>query len=473
VEAEVSRLITVVVSILSCCAAVSLHAEENTGQTLDREYQTAVADYNAGRYQDAAGELEKLLPYSARNSAVHELLGMVYVVLSEQNKAIDQLKTAVALKPDWAEARTNLGSALLQSGRTAPAEEQFRKALSLEPSNYIANHNLADFYLQSGKVAEALPLLERAHAINRGAYDNSYDLALAQFRLGHLDASRAVATETARKSDTGELHNLLGHIEEKQGQYVAAAKDYETATHLDPSEDNFFDWGCEMLLHRTFDPAIAIFQEAARRYPKSLRIKIGLGLSLYSRGRHDEAVVELLGAAEMAPDDTRCYVFLSQIDDSSPIHAEDVMRTFRNYAALQPSNAVAQYDYAMSLWKVFGKDNATFDRGQVESLLLKAIALNDSMADAHEQLGNLYADQHEYVKAAPQYRRALELDPDLAEAHYRLGTVDVHLDLKNEAQKEFAVYQKLRARQLDEDDRKKAQVQQFIYSETAINQPKP
>ncbi len=32
--------------------------------------------------------------------------------------------------------------------------------------------------------------------------------------------------------------------------------------HLDPSEDNLFDWGSEMLLHRTHELAIVIFQQA-------------------------------------------------------------------------------------------------------------------------------------------------------------------------------------------------------------------
>ena len=83
---------------------------------------------------------------------------------------------------------------------------------------------------------------------------------MADFQLGQLAEARQVATAIAQKQNTGELHNLLGQIDEKEGKFVEAANDYEAAAHLDPSEDNLFDWGSEMLLHRTYEPAIAIFQ---------------------------------------------------------------------------------------------------------------------------------------------------------------------------------------------------------------------
>jgi tetratricopeptide (TPR) repeat protein len=109
----------------------------------------------------------------------------------------------------------------------------------------------------------------------------------------------------------------------------------------------------------------------------------------------------------------------------------------------------------------------------VEALLNKAITLDDSLADAHLQLGNLYADRHEYEKAIPQYQRALELDPDLSDAHYRLGTELVHVGQKENAQKEFAIYQKLRAEHLAEVQKEHEEVRQFVYSEQTVNTERP
>jgi tetratricopeptide (TPR) repeat protein len=462
----------VILCALLLCAAFAA-AEDNQEQKLNRQYQSAVADYDAGRYRQAATQLESLLPYAPKSFEIHELLGMVYASLSEDAKAIEHLDAAVRLKPDSAVARTNLGASLSHSGNAALAGEQFRKALELEPASFDANHNLGEHYVQLGKIADARPLLERAQQVNPASYNNGYDLAMADFVLGRLDEARQLVQGLVKKQDTGELHNLLGQIEEKDGKFVTAANEFEIAAHMDPSEDNLFTWGSEMLLHRTYEPAIAVYQEGVRRFPDSPRLSIGLGLALYSRGKYDEAVAALLKAADLNPSDPRCYLFLSKAYDSSPNQAEKVIQTFRRFAELQPGNALAQYYYAMSLWKGKRTEDAGLDLQTVESLLHKSIALDEALPEAHVQLGNLYADQHGYEKSIPEYVRALELDPNLSDAHYRLGTDYVHVGQKDRAQKEFEIYQKLRAEHLAEIDKERAEVQQFVYAAKAAASNKP
>ena len=150
-----------------------------------------------------------------------------------------------------------------------------------------------------------------------------------------------------------------------------------------------------------------------------------------------------------------------------------MIQRFRRYAELQPGNALAQYYYAVSLWKGKRVSDPGTDMSTVESLLQKAISIDDSLAEAHMQLGSLYADQHQYEKSIPQYVRALELDQNLSDAHYRLGTDYVHVGRKDDAQKEFAIYQKLRAEHLAEVEKERAEVQQFVYSEKASAPSKP
>jgi tetratricopeptide (TPR) repeat protein len=439
--------------------------EDGPKSKLDRDFQAAVAAYEAGRPAEAAAQLEKLMPQVPNSFEAHELLGMVYSSLGQGPKAVEQLKTAVRLKPDSAPARTNLAASLSRAGDLQAAGVQFRKALELEPGDYSANHNLAEFYVQAGRIEDALPLLKKAQEVKPDAYDNGYDLVLAEFSLGRLSEARTTAQRLLQVKDTGELHDLLGQIEEKDGKYVAAANEYEKAVRLEPSEDNLFDWGSELLLHRTVEPAIEVFREAARRYPASARLQIGLGMALYSRGLYEESIQALLAAADLSPSDPRCYLFLSRAYDSSPKQAGEVIERFRRYAELQPGNALAQYYYAMSLWKGKRVEDASLDLPAVEALLRKAISLDGSLAEAHLQLGNLYADQHEYAKSIPEYTRALELNPKLPDAHYRLGTDYVHTGQKEKAQGEFATYQKLRAEHLAEVDKERAEVQQFVIAE--------
>jgi tetratricopeptide (TPR) repeat protein len=463
-------------SAIVCClfmCGTFVAAENNPDQKLDLQFQSAVAQYHAGRFADAATQLEDLLPRVPKSFEVHELLGLVYAAQSLDTKATEQLAIAVRLKPDSASARTNLAAALVHIGKIAQAGDQFHKALELEPHDYDANHNLGEFYIQTGSIAEATPFLEQAQHLNPSSYDNGYDLALAYSLTGKLSEARQLAQTLEQQKNTGELHNLLGQIEEKDGKYVAAANEFQTAAHMDPSEENLFAWGSEYLLHRTYEPAIDVFQQATLRYPTSPRLFIGLGMALYSRGKYDEAVKALLTAADLDPSDPRCYLFLSKAYDSSPNQAEDVIQRFRRFSELQPTNALALYYYAMSLWKGKRAEDAGFDLPQVEALLQKSIALDPKIPEAHVQLGNLYADQHEYAKSVPEYERALALNPNLPDAHYRLGQDYVHLGQKDRAQTEFDVYQKLRAQHMAEIDKERAEVQQFVYSAKAAPSTKP
>ena len=451
-------------SLLACAGFAAAQDGGNKGQDLNRQFQSAVAQYDAGHLAEAAAQLEGLLPRVPKSFEVHELLGQVYAAQSQDAKAIDQLETAVHLKSDSAAARTNLAASLLHAGKPALAGEQFRKALELEPQSYDANHNLGEFYIQSGKIADACPFLAQAQRINPSSYGNGYDLALGYFLTGHDDQARQLIQSLVAGNNTGELHNLLGQIDEKDGQFVAAANEFQTAAHLDPNEDNLFAWGSELLLHQAYGPAIEVFQQAVQRYPSSSRLKIGLGIAMYSGARYEEAVGALLAAVDLNSSDPRCYYFLSKAYDMSPHQAADVIQRFQRYAELQPGNALAQYYYAMSLWKGKQAEGGSTDLKEVEALLQKSIELNHALPDAHMQLGNLYADQHEYDKSIPEYVHALELNPNLADAHYRLAQDYVRTGQKDRAQAEFAVYQKVRAQHMAEIDKEGAEVRQFVYS---------
>jgi tetratricopeptide (TPR) repeat protein len=443
------------VAIVAICAGMLLAASSAKAQgsgpdkTLERDFQAAVEQYDAGHFAEAAARLEKLLPKLPESFEVHELLGLVYSAESQDAKANEHLEKAVRLNPDSAPARTNLAASLVRLGKTGPAE---------------ANHNLGEAYVRDGKIAEATPFLEKAQRIDPSSYDNGYDLSLAYLLTNRTKEARESVQTLLKQKNTAELHNLLAEIEEKDGSFVAAANEFETAAHMDPSESNMFDWASELLVHRTLEPSIQIFHQATERYPQSSRLAIGLGMALYSLGKYDDAVVSLLRAADLSPADPRIYPFLSRAYDSSPAQADEVIRRFRRFAELQPRNGRALYYYAMSLWKGKRAQDPSLDLNRIQSLLTKSIELDPTLAEAQLQLGNLYSDQSKYADAIPHYQRAIELNSDLADAHYRLGQAYVRTNEKDRAQQELQLYQQLRAQHLADLDKQRAEVRQFVYA---------
>ncbi|OFW43159.1 MAG: hypothetical protein A3J28_07000 [Acidobacteria bacterium RIFCSPLOWO2_12_FULL_60_22] len=91
--------------------------------------------------------------------------------------AIEHLKRAVELAPQFIEALNNLGTIYFQRQEFSRAEGYFRKALEIEPEAFAPLVNL-------GGVLLAIGLAEEAFEINRKAQDARPQDALANAQLG-------------------------------------------------------------------------------------------------------------------------------------------------------------------------------------------------------------------------------------------------------------------------------------------------
>ena len=436
----------------------------SAADTPEQRFQSALTHYNAGQYEAAQRELESLQRDLSHSFDVEELLGLVYSAEGQDAKAEPRFQEAVRLKPESGAARNNLATNLTRLGRISEAEAQLKRVIELEPDNYDANHNLGEVYIGKGDLAAAVPYLEKAQRTGEASYGNGYDLALAYDKTGRLGDAEGQIRSLLKQKDTAELHDLLGQVEERSGNYVAAADDYQTAAHMEPSESNIFDWGGELLLHQTVAPAIQVFTAGLQRYPNSARLALGLGLALYLQGKYDDAVKALIKATDLNPADPRAYYFLSKAYDQSPNQADEVIERFRRYAELRPNDGQAVFDYALSLWKGKRSETDAARLDQIESLLKKSISLDPSSSEIHLQLGNLYSQRQKYGEAVPEYREALKLSPDIPDAHFRLGQAYVHLGQKALAQAEFQIHQKLYQEHLAEVDKQRSEIKQFVYS---------
>ncbi len=91
--------------------------------------------------------------------------------------AVEHLKKAVEMAPQFADAWNNLGTLAYHSKEYRQAEEYFREALQQEADLYPPLVNLGGALLSQGKLEESLP-------INLRAVETRPDDALAQSQLG-------------------------------------------------------------------------------------------------------------------------------------------------------------------------------------------------------------------------------------------------------------------------------------------------
>jgi len=378
------------------------------------------------------------------NSDVNELAGLVQVSMGQDDKAHSYLAKAVRLNPNVAEWRTTLAVNLLKLHRNGEAEAQFRKAVGLEPTNYDTNHNLGEFYIQTGNLMAAIPYLRRAQRLNPNSYSNGYDLALACEQTGELDQARRQLQSLIKINDRAELHNLLAEVEEKSRNYLASAGEYEKAARMDPSESNIFDWGAELLLHQTFEPALAVFKAGLERLPQSTRLQLAVGIALYGLGRFDDGAREFCKVWDKSPSDSLPLSLAGKAyENLSSSMADEVRSRFRQFVESGGRDASIRYYYAVSLWREHEGNPESVQPAEIESLLKSAISLQRDYADAYLQLGIIYAEQHKYAEAAAQYEQALKTAPNVPATHYRLGQALSRMGDKSRAEQEFTAFERL------------------------------
>jgi Flp pilus assembly protein TadD len=338
--------------------------------------------------------------------------------------------TVVRTRESLAKETATLAHPETGSGAGVAATESLREALAHEPASAEANHRLGTLLLASGRAEEAVTYLRRAAEI---------------------------------QPKDAEVHHALGDAEEKRGDPLEAVRQYQRAAELDGSEPYLFDWGAELLLHHAPEPAIEVFTKGNARYPKSPRMLIGLGAAAFARGANEQAVQRMCEASELNPVDPTPYLFLGKMLRAGNRPSQEEIDKLQLFVKLQPQNAEANYYYAVALWKS-RKDANDPAVGQAESLLAHAVQLNRKFAPAYLELGILHAEERDYAKAIADYQQAIQIDPRLEEAHFRLGQAYRQAGEAEKSKQELRVHRQLAQESAQQIDRERHEIRQFVYT---------
>jgi len=276
-----------------------------------------------------------------------------------------------------------------------------------------------------------------------------------------LPTKHELAKETAALATESSSAGKAAAAKEAEGRPVEAVKEYQRAAEADPSEENLFAWGAELLLHRADAPAAEVFAKGHHMYRKSVRLLVGMGAAAYAQDLNDQAARWLLEASDLDPSDPRPYLFLGKLQEVAKSEPKEWVAAFERYARLRPEDARAHYFYAVALEK---RRQGKEDLSAREAELKKAIALDPQLGDAYLRLGLLQVEKGEFPHAVESLEKAVQFTPLPDEAHLRLAQVYRQTGEAEKAKKESELYNEVSARKKAHLDRERRELGQFVFT---------
>jgi tetratricopeptide (TPR) repeat protein len=372
-----------------------------------------------------------------------------------------------ALKP------ANSMSPVPPSSADLAAEKRLHERIDSNPSDAAANLDLGELYLRTHRYSDAIHTLERASSLDPPNVTATIDLASAYEASGSLDQARALLHNALKQHDSPDLYRTAAEIDERAGDPLTAVRELEHAATLAATEQNYFEWGSDLLLHRAIWQAEQVFQKGTDLFPSSVRMQTGLGSTLFAGARYQEAAKHLCKASDLDPKDPTPYLFMGKVLLAAPNALPCIESKIIAFATANPENANATFLHAMALLKQSPISLTPQSSNQIETLLLRAVTLDPTCADAYLQLGILKLNQRDLPGAIEQYKKAIQTNPQLSDAYYRLAVAYDRMGDAAQAKEAFAMHDQLEQQQAAAQEAQRKSVKQFLFAASSSENSAP
>ncbi len=238
-------------------------AQSNLGQAL----------LAAGDVQAAAHHLEQaihLLGKTDDAADAHYLRAKLYAQEEDTQQAVTQLEQAVAIRPNFAAAWSDLGQARRTLQDDPGALAAFERAVAADPRDAVALYRLGAEYLRQNKPHLAVESLDKAYQLNPEDQSTLNALQTALRRDGHPEAADRIKQQ---------LTDLLRDKDRVNQNHLAGVKLNNEGAALDKTGD--------------LRGALAKYREAARLYPEHAGIRTNYGVALLRLGQWTDGLEEL------------------------------------------------------------------------------------------------------------------------------------------------------------------------------------
>ena len=162
-------------------------------------------------------------------------LGVKHLNQNNLEKAVEKLKEAVRLDPNFVLAHFFLGNALVKKGAFKEAETHLRNAISLQPDYAAPYGELGNTFLAQGKLDDAIAQYITAIEIKPDYFDVHIGLAIAWESKGEIDTAHSQFKKAIEiQPQNANAHLIFADSLYKSKKIQEAITHYQVALKLNP-----------------------------------------------------------------------------------------------------------------------------------------------------------------------------------------------------------------------------------------------
>ncbi len=418
-------------------------------QALSRPESAVTAGKEEGKKEGKEEGKEEAAVTSERAEAYNVLGRLLGRAGAGSDEVASAFREAIRLRPDYGEARNNLGLVLIQAGDDQNGIAALREAVRLDP-NYAEAHANLGAALTPTDPEEAIRELERAVALAPNFVKALFNLATAY----GSSPTHGSAQEIAQLRKVIDLdpafaraHFALGKALLTDGKVADAVGALQEAARLEPDNgETHYQLGLALARAGRKEEASAELRKgrelsAADDRGRNAALDIAEGRAALDRGDVDTAAAKLRHAAQLAPDspDAQQLLATALANGKRVAELEGYIRDGK-FSEVEPLLAAYVKERPASTWGWYALGYSQFGQQKIgDSIrsLAKSLELDVRNAEAHKILGRDLMIIGRFDAAQVEFEQAVRYKPDSAESHYNLGKLFSVQDNWEPARKAF------------------------------------
>ena len=343
--------------------------------------------------------------------------------------AVSYLQHALEMEPDLFWARFNLGGIYQQKGEDASALAEFEVCVRLNPNYYPVYYRMGEIYLKQQNYIEALQAFETSRKLNRKWEYPQYGIGLVYFAQGETDRAReAFENLTHQKKQFTPAYIKLGQVLATEGFFDDALTEYAKASqYQNYAAQDVYDLAAIFDEKGNTEGAVQLYQRAIEIEPTHVQSHFALGESLYASGNTETALHHYQQALTLMPSIEDTFYEPLEPYFAGLMTPDQAMPILEKAMFVLPDDP-RTYFYAGTVETDAGNLEAAIKHYEKTIEIIEADASHlqtelplGNFNDVYLKLGELHHQQGDIDTAVNYFRRALALNPELADRFITQG----------------------------------------------------